>query len=373
MGSRRRIGLLLNPVAGIGGTVGLKGSDGEEIQRKAFERGAVCRVSERTQRALSEILCMKDRITIYAAPAAMGSNLAKEMGFDTVTVGEAGTVTTAEDTERIAALLSECSIELLLFAGGDGTARNIYSAVPSQLPVIGIPAGVKIHSAVYALSPPAAGRALKAALLSSFRIREAEVMDIDEELYRQGILKAKLYGYLTVPVVHGTMQKPKAASHNSENDIAGICEEIKERMRSRGEDICYILGAGSTVFAVKKSLGFKGTLIGLDLYQNGQVISEDVTEKELLKITGERECCLIITAIGGQGHIFGRGNQQVSPAVLRQIARENIWIVAAASKIYSLPEQSLYVDTGDEAADERLRGYWKVIVGWQESLVCRVL
>ena len=191
MGSRKKVGLILNPVAGIGGAVGLKGSDGEEIQKAAFERGAVCRAGSRAKTALSVIADMKEEITVYAAPGAMGSTLAKEMGFDTVTVGETGAVTTAEDTERIAARMAGIPVDILLFAGGDGTARNIYNSVSSKLPVIGIPAGVKIHSAVYALSPMAAGKALKAALLSSPRGREAEVMDIDEEMYRRGISGGK--------------------------------------------------------------------------------------------------------------------------------------------------------------------------------------
>lgn len=367
---RKKIGLIINPLAGVGGTVGLKGSDGYEIQKKAFEKGAIKKSSDRAKTTLEILLPEKDKVVIYAAPGEMGSDLSKSLGFTTICVGEIGSVTTADDTERIATELNEIGIDLLVFAGGDGTARNIYNSISGSLPVIGIPAGVKIHSAVYAMSPLEAGKALLSCLAENISTRMAEVMDIDEEMYRCGKLQAKLYGYLPVPIIRGAMQNPKAASHNSENDVFGICEEIKEHIE---QDMYYILGAGSTVASIKKSLGFEGTLIGIDIFYNGKMIAKDVSEKELVEITSKHKCKLIITAIGGQGHIFGRGNQQISPRVIQQIGVQNILVVATASKIYSLPSQSLFVDTGDEKVNETLRGYRKVIVGWQETLVCRVL
>ncbi|MDL2253917.1 ATP-NAD kinase family protein [Ruminococcaceae bacterium OttesenSCG-928-I18] len=370
---KKKLGLVINPVAGVGGAVGLKGSDGPEIQKMALERGAVKKSGEKTSMALMALESIKEEFTVYAAPGEMGADLAESFGFETVVVGDIGDVTTAADTERIAGELAGIPVDVLLFAGGDGTARNVCEAVPDSLPVVGVPAGVKIHSAVYATSPTAAGKALYACLTTTVQTRQAEVMDIDEEMYRAGQLQAKLYGYLSVPVIRGVMQNPKAASHNNANDVGGICEEMKDRIeRDADPEECFIFGAGSTVTAVESFLGLDGTLLGIDVYQNGKFLAKDVAEKELLEITKKNNCKLIITAIGGQGHIFGRGNQQLSPSVIRQIGLDNLWVVAAASKIYSLPDQCLYVDTGDAELNEELRGYRKVIVGWQETLVCEV-
>lgn len=369
---KKKLGLIINPVAGVGGAVGLKGSDGDEIQKLARERGAVRRAGERTRTALEAISDLKDEFVIYSAPGEMGADLSQSMGFETVTVGEISSVTTARDTERIAKFMSEIPVDVLLFAGGDGTARNVCASVGEALPVVGVPAGVKIHSAVYATSPAAAGKALYACLTTKVKTRSAEVMDIDEELYRAGRLQAKLYGYMTVPVLRGVMQNPKAASHNDANDVGGICEEIKDRIRTSDSYDCFIFGAGSTVSAVERSMGLDSTLIGIDVMKDGKLIAKDVTERELLHITENNRCCLIITAIGGQGHIFGRGNQQLSPTVIHQIGIDHIWVVATGSKIYALPEQRLFVDTGDAELNEALRGYRKVIVGWQETLICQV-
>jgi predicted polyphosphate/ATP-dependent NAD kinase len=407
---KKAIGLVINPIAGIGGAVGLKGSDGLAVQKLALERGAVKKAEGRAMLALSAILDLREDLTVYAAAGEMGENLAKKMGFKTLTVmpptkaspartetaadtgseatgagtsaqrdrageslwSEAASVgTTGADTrtavERIASLA-----DVLLFAGGDGTARDVCAAAPEGLLTIGVPAGVKIHSAVYAVNPEAAGKALRASLTTAVPTQRAEVMDIDEAMYRSGTLQARLYGYLTTPVLRGLMQHPKAASFHRKNDIVGICEEIKDYIRKGDPGDCYLFGAGSTVLEVEKALGVQGTLLGVDVFQDGKLIAKDAAEKALDVLTRQHRCHMIITVIGGQGHIFGRGNQQFSPAVIRQIGIENILVVAAAFKIYGLPEQSLYVDTGDEDLDEMLRGHRSVIVGWQESLVCRV-
>lgn len=369
---KKRLGLVINPVAGIGGTVGLKGSDGLEIQKMALARGAVERAGLKTGQALEALLPLRKEIIVYAAPGQMGETLARNLGFETVVVGQAAAQTTAADTERAVDLLCGLHVDVLLFAGGDGTARNVCAAIHEGVPVVGVPAGVKIHSAVYATSPAAAGRALHACLTSAVGTRQAEVMDLDEALYRSGGLQAALYGYMSVPVIRGVMQNPKAASHNNENDIGGICEEIKDQVRKAMPEVNFIFGAGSTVAAVEKALGLEGTLLGIDIMRGGKLVTKDVDERTLLAFSKSGPCRLIVTAIGGQGHLFGRGNQQLSPPVIRQIGLENIWVVAASSKIYSLPDQCLFVDTGDDGLNEALRGYRRVIVGWQESLMCAV-
>lgn len=368
-----KIGLIINPIAGVGGSVGLKGSDGKEIQKLAMERGAKKLSQEKAKVALMELKDFGGNFTIYTAPNEMGENVSKALGFNTIVIGEVKEKTTFEDTENIAKEMKSLSIDYLLFAGGDGTARNIYKALgEDSLPAIGIPAGVKIHSGVYANTPTAAGKAILACLNGNVSYRFAEVMDIDEDLYRKGQVQAKLFGYLKVPSIKNIMQNPKAASRNDENDVNGICIEIEDRIK-KDEDIYYIFGAGSTVKRITNHLGYDATLLGIDVVYKNEFILKDATEKQLLEITKKNKCRLIITIIGGQGHIFGRGNQQLSPDVIRQIGLNNIWIVAAAGKIYSLPSQTLFVDTGDNSLNDLIRGYIKVIVGWQETLVCKVM
>ncbi len=368
----KKVGFIVNPVAGIGGSVGLKGSDGIDIQEEAWKRGAIKKSGFKALECLKVLLQYEEEIVIYTAPGEMGESVLAELGIKAEIVGKVDFPSKASDTESIAAQIAKLGIDVFLFAGGDGTARNVCASIGETIPVIGIPAGVKIHSAVYATSPSAAGKALMACLQTKVSTRSAEVMDIDENEYRSGRLQAKLYGYMSVPILRGVIQNPKATSHNNVDDVGGICEEIKDRIKKEAEGQCFLFGAGSTVTSIEKELGLPGALLGIDAFLNGEMIGNDLREEDLLKITKQYPCKLIITVIGGQGHIFGRGNQQLSPQVIKQIGLDNIWVVATASKIYSLPDQSLYVDTSDVELDSQLRGYRRVIVGWQECLVCKV-
>jgi predicted polyphosphate/ATP-dependent NAD kinase len=379
---KKKLGLIINPLAGIGGAVGLKGSDGAEIQRLARERGAVRRSGEKAMVALERFreATGAGSVEVCTASGPMGGYVAQSLGFPTKILMDTPPETTAGDTTALADMLARIPVDVILFAGGDGTARDVYAGVHDSIPVIGIPAGVKIHSGVYATSPSAAGDTLAACMSGDFRVRQAEVMDIDEDAYREGRLTARLYGYMAVPAVSRGMQHPKAASHNSGDDVAGICFEIEDRIAAATDpkaggdsETCFVFGAGSTVRAVMDHLGLDGTLIGVDVMRGGKVILADATARQLAEVVQNRPARLIVTAIGGQGHIFGRGNQQLSPDVIRAIGLDNIWVVAAASKIYSLEDQMLYVDTGDGALDEDLRGYRRVIIGKGDELMCRVL
>ena len=375
----KMLGLIVNPVAGIGGAVALKGSDGPEIQRQALALGAVKKAESKAAQALELLRPLSGELVVCAGKGEMGAELAASMGFTPkILAGSDDSsnsgATSAADTEMLARRMADLPVDLLLFAGGDGTARNICASLPPGFPVVGVPAGVKIHSGVYATSPEAAGRAAYAALTANVAMHEAEVMDIDEDEYRSGRLQARLYGYLSVPSIRGIMQNPKAASHHQADDVSGIGYEIADRIAAETDgDTCYVFGAGSTVNHIMRYLGLEGSLLGVDVVQRGKFLARDATETKILQIAEQNPCKLIITAIGGQGHIFGRGNQQLSPAVIKQIGLDRIWIVAVASKIYSLTDQRLFVDTGDETLNSALRGYRKVIVGYQETLVCQVL
>ena len=364
---QKKVGLIVNPLAGIGGRVGLKGSDGREIVEKALALGAVPEAPAKAAKALERMKGVKDQITLFTFPGPMGETIAKELGYAPVVIGSLGEgATTGQDTEEAAREMLELGVDLLIFAGGDGTARNVYHAIGQRLPVIGIPAGVKIHSAVYADTPAHAGDAAALYLAGTGRIqlKEAEVMDIDEEAFRDDRLSAKLYGYMTIPYAKNLMQSAKAGSVSSEQEsMASIASDVVSQMK---EDVCYIVGPGTTTRAIMNLLGLKYTLLGVDAVLNGALVGNDLNETSLLSLLDQMEeksipVKVIVTVIGGQGYIFGRGNQQLSHRVLRRIGKSNLIVVATESKLMALDGKPLLVDTGDGEVNQQLAGYVKVI------------
>lgn len=374
----RKLGLIINPLAGIGGRVGLKGSDGKDIVERAFAMGAVPEASLKAARALSRLVSKKEEFLLLTYPGPMGEKTARELGFNPVVSGFLkGVLTTPEDTERAALDLKEAGVELLLFAGGDGTARNVFNSVGNSLPVIGIPSGVKIHSAVYADTPAHAGDAASLFLEGSGRIqlREAEVMDIDEEAFRNDRVSAKLYGYMMVPDVRNLMQNAKAGSVGTENEtVISIASHIINEME---QDVCYLIGPGTTLRAVMDMLGLQNTLLGVDAVLNKKLIGADLNESGLTDLLDEMDrrsvkVRIVVTVIGGQGYVFGRGNQQLSHKILKRAGKENIIIAATESKMIALGGKPLLVDTGDIQFDEHLSGYVKVITSMNRQMAYRI-
>lgn len=363
----KKLGLIINPVAGMGGRVGLKGSDGVEIQQLAKKLGAVPESQNKAYIALKEIIPLKDDIQLLTAPGEMGEYCARKAGFEPCVIGSIKEgFTTANDTVSIAKKMVDAGIDLLLFAGGDGTARNICEAIGEKIPVVGIPAGVKIHSAVYAINPRSAGQAARLYLSGNgVKVKEAEVMDIDEEAFRQGIVKAKLYGYLKVPELKPYLQNVKSGGYSEKAALAGIAMEVIAGMEN---DVLYIIGPGTTTRSIMDKLGLPNTLLGIDVVCNKQLIAKDVNEKELFELISGRKAKIVVTVIGGQGHIFGRGNQQLSPRIIKQIGKENIIVIATMDKLAKLMPAPLLVDTGDPDLDEALCGYIRVITGFGESV-----
>lgn len=364
----KRLGFIVNPVAGIGGKVGLKGSDGLETLEKALELGAV---PESGKKALVTMAALKEvagELEIYTCPGEMGADVCAQAGLEATVVGEiASGKTTPEDTIRAAQSLRDLNLDLILFAGGDGTARNIMDAVGTSVTVLGIPTGCKIHSGVYALNPRTAGM-----LMAQFaqgkvqETKEAEVMDIDEELFRQGVVQARLYGYLKIPNERKMVQNLKSGRGYSESaSIDMVSNYIADCMK---DGVLYIVGTGSTTAAIMKKLALPNTLLGVDLVYNHEVIASDCTEREILAALDQYgRAKIVVTVIGGQGYIFGRGNQQISAEVIRRVGKENIIVAASRDKILSLFGQSLYVDTGNEEVNRMLRGYIRVIVGYEDA------
>ncbi len=369
---RRKLGFLINPVAGIGGRVGLKGSDGEETLQRALALGAKPESTQRAKAALQELKCMQQDVELLCYEGEMGADAAREEGFSVQILGGAkGTHSTAADTVKAAQDMVKAGAELILFAGGDGTARNLFEALgEGGVPAIGIPAGVKIHSAVYAINPKNAGLASREFLSGKLReTRDAEVMDIDEELFRSGRVSAKLYGYLTVPFSDRRLQNKKsAAAMSEEGELEGMAAFVADEME---EDVLYIIGPGSTTRAIMQELKLPNTLLGVDVVKNKELIASDIGEAELWNLLqGEgTRAKIVVTIIGGQGSLFGRGNQQLSPRILRKVEKDNIIIVATSAKLFALQPNPLVVDTGDAALDEALCGYVQVHISYGQTLM----
>ena len=372
----KKLGLLINPVAGMGGSVGLKGTD--HMVEEAIRRGAKPRANDRVRQALKELLEIKNELEIVTCPGDMGEDTAKSMGFRTTVLHTGGRRSLKDlfdssrtDTIVLSKAMEEAGVELLLFAGGDGTARDIYEGVGTELPALGIPAGVKIHSPVYAKNPQSAGDLAKLWLTGKVtKTAEQEVLDIDEELYRQEIINTRLYGYLSVPLEHVFTQNRKAPTPLSETaSIESIAHEIVEHME---EDTYYLIGAGTTTRGVMQMLGLKNTLIGVDLIRNKELMANDIYGDKILDFIKGKKTKLIVTVTGGQGFLFGRGNQQITPEVIREIGKENIIILATKAKIAEFHHQPFLVDTPDEELNKELCGYYRVITAYGEFTMCRV-
>lgn len=372
-----RLGLIINPLAGIGGRVALKGSDGIETVKAAQALGAKPQAQHRTRSALEQVLPFKDQMTIYTAANDMGESLCADMGFKVEVIEQnVKGGTTADDTETTVKNMIDKGVDVIMVAGGDGTARNVHHALSeldaTQQPVIGIPAGCKIHSAVYAVTPKHAGDLL--ALIIRGRplaVKEVEVMDIDEEAFRQDVVKAKLYGHLNAPAENQYMQNMKEGGVEHEEiilqDMAAFLVETME------DDTLYFIGSGTTPKAVLDELGLESTLLGVDVIENQQLVEKDITEEKILSlIDSGKPVKVIMTIIGGQGHWFGRGNQQFSPDVIKRIGKENFIVVATPEKLHALNGEAIHVDTGDEALNKNLCGMIQVLTGYDEHTFYRV-
>ncbi|MGB1292055.1 MAG: ATP-NAD kinase family protein [Pseudoalteromonas sp.] len=366
-----KLGLIVNPVAGLGGSVALKGSDGIDTAAKAIELGAQPKANLRTKAALEVLLPYKEQLTIFTVNDVMGENTAKELGFSTQVIYRSEHSTTSDDTELAAKALQQLGVDLILFAGGDGTARNICHAVDDSVPVLGIPAGCKIHSGVYAITPKAAGRVVEMLVKGELvTLADADVMDIDEDAFRQGTVKAKRYGEMQVPSEVRYVQAVKnGGKETDELVLADIAAYVVSEME---EDTQYIMGSGSTVEAIMEEMGLSNTLLGVDLVQDQSLLGNDLTAQQLIDLTKDVPTKLVITLIGGQGHIFGRGNQQLSPALIRAIGKDNIIVVATKTKLQALNGRPLIADTGDSELDDELSGYMRVTTGFNDHVMYAV-
>jgi predicted polyphosphate/ATP-dependent NAD kinase len=355
---KRKVGLVINPIAGLGGTVGLKGTDG--LSTEAREQGAVPKAGIRAEETLS--LLRDDPLHFLTASGAMGADALTDCGMSDYTIlYRCSDPTTAEDTIAACREIARAGAAIIIFAGGDGTARDVLSAVGQSLPILGIPAGVKMYSAVFATDPIAAAALIREA--GTLPLRDAEVLDIDEEAYRNGLLTSRLYGIARTPFLRGFVQHAKETFY-------GYLDEDRERREiarfmagvlASGRP--FILGPGSTTGAVAEEMGLPKTLLGFDAYADGTLSLADLNERSLLAFLHDHEDTrLIISPIGAQGFVIGRGTQVVSPAALKQIGYEKIIIVATESKLRATPD--LHIDSGDHALDCSFPQSVRVICGF---------
>lgn len=377
-----KLGLIVNPIAGMGGSVGLKGTDGADALRRARALGAQPGARRRAADALSVVAAGIPNITLLTCAGAMGEDAARDCGLTPAIVGGKQTGVSAyasdgADTRRACAEMRRRGADLLLFAGGDGTARDICAAMADAdepLPALGIPAGVKMHSAVFALTPRRAGETALRFLSGELSAADAEVMDIDEDAFREGRLSAALYGYLSVPQDAAAVQTGKSASAADERDAArSIAEQVISDME---EGVMHIIGPGATTRAIADALGIRKTLLGVDVALDGRLVAADANESDLLRLTQDKPAKIVVSVIGGQGYIFGRGNQQISPRVIRRAMRQagagGIIVAATRRKLLALGGKPLLVDTGDHALDQELSGYVSVVTGVGETHTYRV-
>lgn len=355
----KTIGLIVNPVAGIGGRAGLKGSDGSEIQKLAKEKGFESLAPIRVGSALKRMKDLDAEIQFLTCSGDMGEKIVAASGFpyEVVYQDEEG-ATTPEDTMEAAKVMKDKGVDFILFAGGDGTARNICTAVGQTIPVLGIPCGVKMHSSCFAITPSRAAD-ITMEYFRYGKTDDADVMDIDEEEFREGHVKAKLYGSVKMPAAGELRQVTKAGSGYSQvSQMINLGNLFAHRMEP---GVLYIVAPGSSTTHVMKSLGLPFTLLGVDLVVDKQVIAQDVDEHEIWEYLQQYEkAVIIVTIIGGQGYLFGRGNQQISPRIIRKVGKDNIWIIASKEKLVELRSRPFLVDTGDPALDQELCGFVRV-------------
>jgi len=353
----RRIGVVVNPVAGMGGRVGLKGTDGKVAE--ARERGAEPRAPDRAIEALDALTDRGDAVELLAAGGRMGADEAAAAGLDPEVVSDPPAETSAADTREAVRAFLDRGVDLVLFAGGDGTAVDVAETLDergSDVPMLGIPAGVKVYSSTFGVSPRDAGR-----IAATFEdVAAREINDIDEDAYRGGEVETELQAVRPVPVADAVQSSKQLGGGSVEGLAAGVAADVDP-------EATYVLGPGSTVGAVKEALGFDGSPLGVDVWRDGEVLVRDATADDILESLGDHNV-VVVSPIGGQGFVFGRGNDQISPAVIR---RSDVEVVASKAKLDTVGV--LRVDTGDEGVDESLRGWRKVRVGRVERRLLQVV
>jgi predicted polyphosphate/ATP-dependent NAD kinase len=369
MEGRVKVGFLVNPIAGMGGAVGLKGTDGDDAVSEAMARGARRIASIRAAEALSEIDDRKMSLEVLTCSEDMGEHAFAHLDLPFQVVYKTRARTTANDSRLASRAFIDHGVDLIIFVGGDGTARDILSEVGQEVPIIGVPSGVKMHSAVFANTP----REL-ADVVQDFSVdgqtEDAEVLDVDESSFREGVLRARLFGVARVPTSAGHVQagKQEYSSGTATQEAEELGHYIKDIMEP---DCDYIIGPGSTTSSIAVAMGQEKTLLGVDVFRDHTMVVRDAAESDLLRRLEAVDCArIIVSPIGAQGFIFGRGNQQISPRVIRRVGISNVIVVSTPSKLAKT--MILRVDTGDRDLDDGFAGTAKVVTGYKRRKLVSV-
>ena len=367
-----KLGLVINPVAGMGGAVGLKGTDTKATLKKAERKGARPVSPERAKEFLEAMVETDAKLEFVVAAGTMGKTITDNLGISSKPIGRVRVETTRNDTIRIARQMLREKPDIIVFVGGDGTARDILESIGDKTVVLGIPAGVKVFSSVFSINPRIAAETIKAFLRGELDTRKGEVLDVNERLYRDGRLAISLEGYLVTPDAVGQMQNSKMPSPETEASEMDEIADYVEQELIHLDDI-YILGPGITLDRIARKMGLdRKTLLGVDVVKgDGTVVALDASETQILKAIQEGRIHIILSPIGGQGFLLGRGNQQISPKVIRKVGIDNLIVVATKNKIGQIWPRRLLVDTGDREMDEMLHGYRRVVIGYREEMMLK--
>ena len=361
------IALIINPISGMGGSVGLKGTDGVKILDQAIALGAKPLAADRANAALQPLRKFVSTVEFVGFDGLMGGDVVSRAGLSFTPVGHSTSeLTSEEDTYQALEAVVNQRLDLIMFAGGDGTARIIQSVIGTSIPVVGIPTGVKMYSSVFAVTSRAAGQLAAMQILDQIdSLALADIIDLDEENYRQGRIASHLFGHMMVPSARNLIQSPKSPTKGEDEQARQIANQVIEDLKS---GVVYILGPGTTTKSITDLLELDGSLIGVDVILDRELIAKDVAEKELLTILQKHLSAeIIVTPIGGQGLLFGRGNQQISAQVIRQVGIENLTVIATPGKIASFGGRPFLMDIGDSKLEKEMPAFFKVITGWRNT------
>jgi len=371
-----RLGLVVNPIAGMGGKVGLKGTD--NVLEEALGRGAQPVAPARAAEFLKKLNESSTGvlIEILTCSGIMGEEETKVTGYHVQTLPmKIGMKTSAEDTKMAVQLLVGANVDLIVFVGGDGTAKDIFDVLQSckETPVLGVPSGVKMYSGIFAVNPVDAADMVLAFARKEAELTEYEIIDADEKAIRSDSFALKLYGYMKGPFLPAHVQGSKQISPETTDEKDNQTAIARFMIEDKAAEAVWILGPGTTVKRVAELLGVEKTLLGVDIYKNGKVVLDVDEERILREVDNNWEnTWIVVSPIGHQGIIFGRGNQQISPEIIKRVGKQRIMVAATKNKLQNMEEKTLRVDTGDSEADEMLRGYIRVVTDYREWRLMRV-
>ncbi len=372
-----KIGFIVNPIAGMGGKVGLKGTNG--VLSQAIKLGAEPIAPTKAVETIKEFLSYyskKDVIEWYTCSEKMGGDELKKAGVSDFQIiySSKDKKTTSKDTKNACKKFIEKKVDIILFCGGDGTARDIFEVISDKIPILGIPSGVKMHSGVFGINTGASAKMLYEFIDKNLTIGDAEIMDLDEERYRKGEWNIKLFG-IAKGIVEPTYIQVGKTTFESVSDDA-VKDELADHILDeieQNKDFLFLFGSGGTIDYIAKKLNIKNTLLGIDAVYNKKALGNDLNEKQILELLEKYpKAKVILSPIGAQGFILGRGNLQLSPKVIRKIGIDNIIVISTPSKLASTPV--IRVDTGDKKLDFLFakNEFMMVVIGYRLSRVVNI-